>query len=119
MIWFLYELLYIVGFLLYLPRALWRRRLPHEGWTMRLGCYPARVVEPLGGRRPGWLPAGSVGAEAAARALLRGDGEPGRRDGGEDERIIRPLLGQRAQQGPRRQHFADADRVQPHRTAAA
>src|SRR3989338_4520475 len=71
MIWFLYEFLYLVGFLLYLPRALWRRRLPHEGWTMRLGRYPARVVEPLVGRRPVWLHAVSVGEVLAARPLLR------------------------------------------------
>ena len=69
--WFLYELLYSLGFCLYLPRALWRRRLPHAGWTMRLGRYPGRVVDPLRERRPVWVHAVSVGEVLAARPLLR------------------------------------------------
>ena len=68
--WFLYELCFILGFLVYLPRALWRRRLPHPGWTMRLGRYPGRVVEPLRGHRPVWVHAVSVGEVLAARPLL-------------------------------------------------
>jgi len=69
--WLLYEFLYLLGFLGYLPRALWRRRLPHAGWTMRLGRYPGRVVEPLCHRRPVWVHAVSVGEVLAARPLLR------------------------------------------------
>jgi len=68
--WLLYELLYVVGLLLYLPKAVWRRRLPHAGWTMRLGRYPATVVEALGGRRAIWVHAVSVGEVLAARPLL-------------------------------------------------
>ncbi len=45
--WILYEFLYLIGFLLYLPSALWRRRLPHRGWSMRLGRYPDRVAQAL------------------------------------------------------------------------
>ena len=69
--WFLYELLYLIGFLVYAPRALWRRRLPHDGWTMRLGRYPARVVEAVQGHHPVWVHAVSVGEVLAARPLLR------------------------------------------------
>ena len=69
--WFLYELLYLIGFFVYAPRALWRRRLPHAGWTMRLGRYPASVLQPLAGRRPVWVHAVSVGEVLAARPLLR------------------------------------------------
>jgi 3-deoxy-D-manno-octulosonic-acid transferase len=69
--WLLYELGFILGFLCYLPRALWRRRLPHAGWTMRLGRYPAGVLEPLRGHRPVWVHAVSVGEVLAARPLLR------------------------------------------------
>ena len=70
MMWLLYELLYLIGFLAYLPRALWRRRIPHDGWTMRLGRYPARVAEALRGHRPVWIHAVSVGEVLAARPLL-------------------------------------------------
>lgn len=67
---FVYEALYILGFLLYLPRALWRRRLPHPGWSMRLGRYPDRVQQVLKGRRPVWVHAVSVGEMLAARPLI-------------------------------------------------
>ena len=69
--WILYELLYILGFILYLPSALRRRRLPHAGWRMRLGRYPAGMLAPLGGRRPVWIHAVSVGETLAVRPLLR------------------------------------------------
>ncbi|MGH2670593.1 MAG: 3-deoxy-D-manno-octulosonic acid transferase, partial [bacterium] len=69
--WLLYEFLYLLGFLCYLPRALWRRRLPHPGWTMRLGRYPDRVVEPLRTTHPVWVHAVSVGEVLAARPVLR------------------------------------------------
>lgn len=68
--WLLYELLLLIGLLLYLPKALWRRRLPHRGWGMRLGRYPNRVVEALRGRRPIWIHAVSVGEVLAAQPLL-------------------------------------------------
>jgi 3-deoxy-D-manno-octulosonic-acid transferase len=69
--WLIYEFFYCLGFLAYLPRALWRRRLPHAGWSMRLGRYPKRVAKSLGGRRPVWLHAVSVGEVLATRPLLR------------------------------------------------
>ena len=67
----LYELAVLLGLLLYVPRALLRRRLPHRGWTMRLGRYPRQVREALGGRRALWLHAVSVGEVLAVRPLAR------------------------------------------------
>jgi len=69
--WMLYEILLVIGLLLYLPKAVWRRRLPHRGWSMRLGRYPARVVRSLEGRRALWIHAVSVGEVLAARPLLK------------------------------------------------
>ena len=69
--WWLYEVLLILGSLAYLPKALWRRRLPHRGWTMRLGRYPAHVSDGLRGRRPVWIHAVSVGEVQAVRPLIR------------------------------------------------
>ena len=70
--WLLYECVLILFFLLYLPKALWRRRLPHRGWRMRLGRYPASVRQALTGRPVIWLHAVSVGEVLAARPLLEG-----------------------------------------------
>src|SRR3989338_3395224 len=69
--WLIYELLYLVGWLVYLPRALWRRRLPHRGWSMRLGLYPKRIAEALKDNRSIWIHAVSVGEVLAARPLLK------------------------------------------------
>ena len=69
--WWFYEVLLVIGLLLYLPKALWRRRLPHRGWSMRLGRYPRRVTAPLRGHRPVWIHAVSVGEVLAVRPLLR------------------------------------------------
>ncbi|MDP3703146.1 MAG: 3-deoxy-D-manno-octulosonic acid transferase [Candidatus Omnitrophota bacterium] len=69
--WLLYDLLLLVLFLLYLPKALWRRRLPHRGWTMRLGRYPAKIQQRLAGRRALWVHAVSVGEMLAVRPLLQ------------------------------------------------
>lgn len=68
--WILYELLLVIGFILLLPKALWRRRVPHAGWSMRLGRYPRAVVETLGGRPSIWVHAVSVGEVQAAGPLL-------------------------------------------------
>ncbi len=69
--WFIYELLLVIGFLAYLPKALWRKRLPHRGWSMRIGRYPPELVDWLGGRRSIWVHAVSVGEVQAARPLLQ------------------------------------------------
>jgi 3-deoxy-D-manno-octulosonic-acid transferase len=69
--WILYEALLLMGLLLYIPRALWRRRLPHRGWTMRLGRYPEDLLDRLQGRQAIWLHAVSVGEVLAAQPLLR------------------------------------------------
>lgn len=68
--WFFYELLYLLGYLIYLPGAVARRRLPHSGWRMRLGCYPKSVLDTLQNRETFWLHAVSVGEFMAARPLI-------------------------------------------------
>jgi 3-deoxy-D-manno-octulosonic-acid transferase len=70
--WIVYEWLLLLAFLLYLPKALWRRRLPHRGWRMRLGHYPATVRQSLEGRSVIWVHAVSVGEVLAARPLFEG-----------------------------------------------
>jgi 3-deoxy-D-manno-octulosonic-acid transferase len=79
--WWVYEALLVVALVAYLPKALWRRRLPHRGWRMRLGRYPASIHESLRGARPIWVHAVSVGEVSAARPLVdalaaRAPGEP-------------------------------------------
>ncbi len=68
--WLLYELLLILGLSLYLPKALWRRRLPHPGWSMRLGRYPAEIRRRLSQRSSIWIHAVSVGEVMAAQPLV-------------------------------------------------
>ena len=67
---FLYELLFILGYLAYIPGAILRKRLPHPGWTMRLGRYPSSLKQRLVGKRPVWVHAVSVGEMLAAKPLL-------------------------------------------------
>lgn len=69
--WWLYELLVVIGLLCYIPRAIWRKRLPHRDWSMRLGRYPRPVVESLRGRRSLWVHAVSVGEVLAVQPLVR------------------------------------------------
>ncbi len=69
--WLLYDILLVIGLLGYLPKALWRKRLPHPGWTMRLGRYPATVHQRLGGRRAMWVHAVSVGEVLAVQPLIQ------------------------------------------------
>ncbi|MBI3319877.1 MAG: 3-deoxy-D-manno-octulosonic acid transferase, partial [Candidatus Omnitrophica bacterium] len=71
MIWTLYELVLCLGVLFYIPKAVWRRRLPHRGWMMRLGRYPATVRERLGQERTIWIHAVSVGEVLAVQPLIR------------------------------------------------
>ena len=68
--WLLYEFLLCVGLLCYVPKALWRKRLPHPGWSMRLGRYPARVRRLMGARRAVWIHAVSVGEVMAMTPLI-------------------------------------------------
>ncbi len=69
--WVVYDLLVLLGLLLYLPCAVWRRRLPHAGWSMRLGRYPSSVTAAVEGRSSLWIHAVSVGEVLAARPLIR------------------------------------------------
>lgn len=68
--WLLYELLLCIGLLCYVPKALSRRRLPHPGWSMRLGRYPASIRQRLAGQRSVWIHAVSVGEVMAMRPLI-------------------------------------------------
>ncbi len=68
--WIVYELLLFIACLFYVPKALTRRRLPHPGWCMRLGRYPADVQRRLANRRTLWVHAVSVGEVLAARPLI-------------------------------------------------
>lgn len=69
--WFIYEILLFLGLLLYVPKGFWRRRLPHRGWLMRLGGYPASIRQRM--TRPGavWIHAVSVGEVMAAQPLIQ------------------------------------------------
>ncbi len=69
--WFLYESLYLLGLLVYLPKTIWRRRLPHPGWSMRLGNYSPQIRQRLVGRQSIWVHAVSVGEVLAALPLIR------------------------------------------------
>ena len=69
--WWLYEVALLLGLCLYLPKALWRRRLPHRGWSMRLGRYPAGVVAALAQRRSVWIHAVSLGEVRAVQPVVR------------------------------------------------
>ena len=69
--WVLYEFLLFISLLLFLPKALWRRRLPHRGWTMRLGRYPEAVHKRLGRQQAIWVHAVSVGEVIAVHPLIR------------------------------------------------
>ncbi len=69
--WITYEFLFLIGLVFYLPRALCRRRLPHAGWSMRLGRYPNALIEKLRGRNTLWVHAVSVGEVLAVRPLVR------------------------------------------------
>jgi len=69
--WLLYELILSFALLCYLPAALWRRRLPHRGWSMRLGRYPESVRRALASRRTIWVHAVSVGEVLACQPVLR------------------------------------------------
>jgi len=79
-LWLLYEVVLLVGLLLYLPKAVWRRRLPHRGWSMRLGRYPREVSDRLRGHPSVWIHAVSVGEVQAVRplaaALAEATGDP-------------------------------------------
>ncbi len=69
--WLIYEFLLLLGLLVYIPKAVWRRRLPHRGWLMRLGRYPATVRERLGKGSAIWIHAVSVGEVMAAQPLIQ------------------------------------------------
>ena len=69
--WILYELLLVIGLLCYLPKALWRQRLPHAGWTMRVGRYSPEVIRRLQGQETIWIHAVSVGEVMAVQPVIQ------------------------------------------------
>jgi len=69
--WILYECLLVIGLLLYIPKAVWRGRLPHRGWSMRLGRFPDEMRQRLGSDQAIWMHAVSVGEVQAIQPLAR------------------------------------------------
>lgn len=67
----LYEILYLLGLLVYVPKGIWRMRLPHRGWRMRLGRYSAIVRKRLAEQTPIWIHSVSVGETMAAQPLVQ------------------------------------------------
>ncbi len=70
MMWWMYEMLLCIGLACYVPKAVWRRRLPHPGWSMRLGRYPSSIRQRLAGQRSVWIHAVSVGEVIAMQPLI-------------------------------------------------
>jgi 3-deoxy-D-manno-octulosonic-acid transferase len=66
----LYEFLLAFAFLLYLPKAVLKKRLPHRGWSMRLGRYPQDVRARIGTGGAIWVHAVSIGEVIAARPVI-------------------------------------------------
>lgn len=69
--WLLYEILVVIGWLGYLPKALLKKRLPHRGWGMRLGCYSHELRKHLLDKQSIWVHTVSVGEVLSAVPLLR------------------------------------------------
>ncbi len=72
--WFLYNAVFLVGYVLLLPRFLARmaRRGGYgPGFLQRFGVYPASVAARLAGHRPVWVHAVSVGEVAVAGKFMR------------------------------------------------
>ena len=65
----LYDLIFIIFALSYLPVYLLRRKF-HSGFLMRLGIFPEKLRKEFSGKRPIWLHAVSVGETLASRSLL-------------------------------------------------
>jgi 3-deoxy-D-manno-octulosonic-acid transferase len=65
----LYDLIFIIFALFYLPVYFLRRKF-HSGFLMRLGIFPEKRRKEFSGKRPIWLHAVSVGEALASRSLL-------------------------------------------------
>lgn len=65
----LYDILYFLFFLGYLPFLLVRKKL-HRGFLMRLGIFPQEMLERLKNRKVIWLHTVSVGEARAAGRLV-------------------------------------------------
>jgi 3-deoxy-D-manno-octulosonic-acid transferase len=64
MLWFMYNILFTVGYLLMLPKFLfrmWRRGGYKDGFLQRFGVYPPDVLQRLRTERRTWIHAVSVG----------------------------------------------------------
>ena len=72
--WFLYNILFSVGFLLMLPRfvyRMWRRGGYRRGFMQRLGLYPRSTVGRIRDRHRVWVHAVSVGEVYVALRFIR------------------------------------------------
>lgn len=71
--WFIYNVLFAVGYLLMLPRFLarmWRRGGYRRGFLQRFGMYSAGLEQRLRAQRPVWVHAVSVGEVFVATRLI-------------------------------------------------
>ena len=66
----IYDLLFIIFSLFYLPKYILRKRKPGNLW-MRLGFLPSDIVNKLRGNRVIWLHAVSVGEVLASLSIIQ------------------------------------------------
>ncbi len=72
--WFIYNILFAIGFTLMLPKFLcrmWRRGGYRQGFMQRLGWYPRATVEQIRSRDRVWVHAVSVGEVYVALRFIR------------------------------------------------
>ena len=73
MVWFIYNVLFAVGYVILLPRYLvrmWRRGGYRRGFLQRVGWYDRRTLERLSERRRIWIHAVSVGEVYVALRVM-------------------------------------------------
>ncbi|MFC1497826.1 3-deoxy-D-manno-octulosonic acid transferase [Verrucomicrobiota bacterium] len=74
MIWFIYNILFVIGFLLMLPRFLirmWRRGGYRKDFLQRAGIYSPDVLKRLSAKKRIWVHAVSVGEVYVALRFMR------------------------------------------------
>lgn len=78
--WFLYNVLFVLGYVLLLPRFLyrmWRRGGYRQGFGQRIGVYPAAIRERLRATDRVWVHAVSVGEVYVALRFIKACREAG------------------------------------------